>query len=106
LFAYIHDSKSDELQAWIDGAEKRITVADKEDTHSGEGDVLRAKLNRVTTVKIGCRNSSNGEPSTLCKDFVDQISTLLTKDSQGFIEEVVTELLLEEASDENSFKEV
>jgi hypothetical protein len=96
LFTYIHHTKSDELREWISTANDRLLKLMEEDPHSDETGLLKIKLERVCLVKTDCHNSSNGDPSSLCQTFINHIAGLLVKDCNEFIENVVTELLLEE----------
>ena len=104
LFTYVHDMKGEELKSWISNTRAKIDKLAREDEHdyTGEAEILEMKLQRVCKVKSGCHGTYNGtsigDSGQLCKEFIDQISTLLIKDSQEFIEEVVTELLIEEGA--------
>ena len=95
FFTYIHDVKGEELKEWISTTNAKLEKLEK-DGFSIDGEILRNKLNRVCSVKLECHNSSKGEHTNLSREFVEQISMLLVKDTQEFIDTVVDELLAEE----------
>jgi hypothetical protein len=103
FFTYIHDQKGDELKEWIDNTNDIINTLGKNEEYDGKCEILRMKVKRACMVKSDCHNSANGDSTQLSQDFLKSISVLLTKkDSQEFIEEVVTELLVEEGEIEEA----
>ena len=97
FFTYIHEQKVDELKEWISNTEFKLKMLEQDDKFSPDSDLLRMKLQRACCVGSDCYSSSEGNSTNLSKEFLNTISTLLTKkDSLDFIEDVVTELLIEE----------
>jgi hypothetical protein len=98
FFEYIHNQKSDELKKWIKSTEQKLEISEEEDPNSTQTELLKTKLIRACRIKSDCHTTaSEGETTTLSKEFVNTISMALSKSNPiDFIEDVVTEMLIEE----------
>jgi hypothetical protein len=103
FFTYIHEQKGEELKEWISNTNDAIERMEKNGEYDGQCELLKMKVQRACLVKSDCYFSSEGNSTQLSKDFLNSISALLTKkDCEEFIEEVVTELLIEEGEIEEA----